>query len=288
MRAVIPALIGLAGCSPAQLLNSTIATDGLTITRDVAFAPDPRQKLDIYRPANAPGGLPLIIFLYGGSWRMGDKSIYPFVAATLARRGAVVMVPNYRLYPQVVFPAFLQDNAAAIAWAIGHAPAYGANPSDVFVVGHSAGAYNAAMLALDPHWLAEAGLDRADLRGVVGLAGPYDFLPITDPDIIPVFAPVQDGPASQPITYVDGHNPPMLLLAGSADTTVNPANTLALAARITASGGIVADKIYPDVGHIGLILAFAPLFRSKAPVLDDVWAFITAHRGALDAGQALR
>jgi acetyl esterase/lipase len=158
----------------------------------------------------------------------------------------------------------------------------------VFIIGHSAGAYDAAMLALDPKWLARVGIDRTDLRGVVGLAGPYDFLPITSPDIIPIFAPVQDGPASQPITYVDGHNPPMLLLAGAADTTVAPRNTTALAARIRALGGPVEDKIYPGVGHIGLVLAFAPLFSGKAPVLDDVWGFIAAHTAALDENQALR
>ena len=287
MRAFLLVLPFLGACSPAGVLNATISTAGLDISRDVAFEPGPRGVLDVYRPHGA-ANLPLIVFLYGGSWRMGDKSTYPFVAATLARRGAVVVVPNYRLYPEVEFPVFLQDNAAAVAWAIQHAADYGANPADVVLVGHSAGAYNAAMLALDPRWLAEVGVDRSTLRAVVGVAGPYDFLPITGPDIIPIFASVQDGPASQPITYADGHNPPMLLLAGSADTTVYPKNTLNLAARIRAEGGSVADKIYPGIGHIGIVLAFAPLFRYKAPVLDDVWAFIMAHRPALDEAKALR
>lgn len=283
----------LVACSPAGSLNATISTSGIDITHDAVFEPGPRGTLDIYRPSASvrpatATGLPLIIFLYGGSWRMGDKSTYPFVGATLARRGAVVMIPNYRMFPQVVFPAFLDDNAAAVAWAIGHAAEYGADPRQTFIIGHSAGAYDAAMLALDPHWLAMAGVDRAALRGVVGMAGPYNFLPITDPDIIPVFAPVQDGPASQPITYVDGHNPPMLLVAGDADTTVNPQNTISLAKRITEAGGPVVDKIYPGVGHIGLILSFAPLFRSKGPVLEDVWNFVAAHRTGLDASQALR
>jgi acetyl esterase/lipase len=277
MRAMLFVLPGLAACSPVSLLNSTISTDGLSITRDVPYEPGgPSHMLDVYRPASG-SDLPLVVFLYGGSWRMGDKRIYPFVAASLARRGAVVMVPNYRLYPAVRFPAFLQDNAAAVAWAMDHATEYGANPHHTFVVGHSAGAYNAAMLALDPLWLADAGIDRSALAGVVGLAGPYDFLPITDPDIIPVFAPAQDGPASQPINYVDGHNPPMLLLAGDDDTTVKPRNTTALAARIEAAGGPVTEKLYPGLGHLGIVLAFAPIFRGKAPVLDDVWAFMTSH-----------
>ena len=289
MRGMLLALPGLAGCSGADLLNSTITTGSLVIDRDVAYAPGPRHDLDIYRPQAAADGRPLIVFLYGGSWRDGDKSIYPFVGATLAKRGAVVMVPNYRLYPDVAFPGFLQDNASAVAWAIAHAAQYGANPADVFIVGHSAGAYNAAMLALDPRWLAAVGVDRRALRGVVGLAGPYDFLPITGPDIIPVFAPVNDGPASQPINYVDGHNPPMLLLAGAADTTVYPRNTTELAAKIAAAGGPVQSKIYPGIGHIGLVAAIAPVFSFRAPVLDDTWAFITAHEPhALDGAKPLR
>jgi acetyl esterase/lipase len=199
------------------------------------------------------------------------------VALPLAWRGAVVVVPNYRLYPQVRFPAFLDDCAEAVAWAMAHAAALGADPGAVFVVGHSAGAYNAAMLALDPRYLARAGTSRARLAGVAGLAGPYDFLPITGADIKPVFAPVQDGPASQPISYVDGHNPPLLLLAGTADTTVLPRNTLSLAAKVRAAGGAVASRLYPGIGHVGLITAFAPIFAGRAPVLDDVWDFVRAH-----------
>ena len=269
-------LIALSGCSPAGLLNATIPDDGTRVMHDVAYEPGLHHTLDIYRP-RVPTG-PLVVFLYGGSWRTGDKSMYPFVALPLAARGAVVVVPNYRLYPDVEFPDFLDDNAVAVRWAIDHAASLGANARSVFVVGHSAGAYNGAMLALDPHYLARAGTSRDELAGVVGLAGPYDFLPIKDPDVIPVFASVQDGPASQPIEYVDGHNPPLLLLAGDTDTIVNPRNTRNLAAAVRAAGGSAEAKFYPDLGHIGLIAAFAPLFRWRAPVLDDVWTFIEAHK----------
>ncbi len=273
----------LQGCSAASLLNATVPDAGVTVTRDVAFTAGSPLRLDVYRPAQASG--PLVVFLYGGSWRTGDKSIYPFVAKPLAARGAVVVVPNYRLYPEVQFPAFLDDNAQAVAWSLSHAAALGADPARVFVVGHSAGAYNAAMLALDPAFLARAGTSRDRLAGVVGLAGPYDFLPITDPDVIPVFAPVDDGPASQPVSYVDGRNPPLLLLAGDADTTVRPRNTASLAQRVAAAGGPVSSRIYPGLGHIGIVTAFTPLFAGKAPVLEDVWTFITG--GAAAAGRAV-
>lgn len=274
---LLAAAASLAACSPAAILNATISDRGVAVTSDIAYGPGPRRTLDVYRPTTQGGNLPLVVFLYGGSWRTGDKGMYPFVAEPLARRGAIVVVPDYRLYPEVEFPAFLEDNASAVAWAHAHARELGADPARIIVFGHSAGAYNAAMLALDPSFLRAAGFDRNRLTGVIGLAGPYDFLPITDPDVIPVFASVNDGPASQPITYVDGRNPPMFLAAGTDDTTVKPRNTESLAARIRARGGRVESKLYPGLGHIGILTAFAPLFESRAPVLDDVWSFIAAH-----------
>ena len=264
-------LLLLAGCSPAAILNATVSSGGTTVQHDVRYAPGPRGTLDIYRPAQPAG--PLVVFIYGGSWRSGDKAIYPFVARPLAQRGAVVVVPDYRGFPEIRFPTFLQDNAAATAWAIAHAAELGADPARIFVIGHSAGAYNAAMIALDPTYLAAAGASRDKLAGVVGIAGPYDFMPSDDPDVIPVFG-AANTPANDAVAHVDGHAPPMLLLHGDADTTVRPRNTASLAARIRAVGGQVQTRTYPGIAHIGIITAFAPLFRGRAPVLDDVWAFM--------------
>ncbi len=267
--------MALAACSPAKLLNATISRAGLTITHDVAYGPNPRERLDIYRPS-AAGPAPVIVFLYGGAWNSGSKATYPFVAATLARRGNVVVVPDYRLYPAVRYPAFLQDCAQAVAWASAHMAQLGGDPARLFLMGHSAGAYNAVMLGLDAGLLQAAGTSRDRLAGVIGLAGPYDFLPMTGADTRAVFGPAANDPRTQPITHVDGHAPPLLLLAGSADETVRPRNTLSLAARVRASGGAVQSRIYPGVGHVGLVIAIAPLFQGKAPVLDDVEAFVQA------------
>ena len=285
LRAILLILPSLAGCTAVRALNVTVPEGGLEITRDVAYAPGPRGQLDIYRPRDRSRPWPLVVFFYGGSWRQGNKAMYPFVAASLARQGAVVMVPDYRLYPAVKYPAFLQDNARAVAWASRHAAEYGADPAAIFLLGHSAGAYDAVMLAMDARWLAAEGVDRTALAGVIGLAGPYDFLPLSDPEIIPVFAGA--GPDSQPVNHADGRNPPLLLLTGQADDTVRPRNSAGLAARVGAAGGPVQLVTYPGVGHLGIVLAFAPLFRGKAPVLRDVAAFIAAHLPAAHPPVAL-
>jgi acetyl esterase/lipase len=270
---LLAAGFSLAACTGAQILNATISRHGVTVTQDVTYGDLPREKLDVYRPEGVSHA-PVVVFIYGGSWNSGSKAMYPFVAETLARRGNIVVVPDYRLYPQIRYPAFLQDCARAVAWTQAHLGEIGGDPHRVFLMGHSAGAYNAVMLAVDPHWLAEAGASRAELAGVIGLAGPYDFLPIVDPEVQAVFASAHDSPATQPVNHVDPHAPPMLLLAGDKDTTVKPRNTLSMAAALRASGDQVQTRIYPGINHIDLIIAIAPIFQNKAPVLQDIESFI--------------
>jgi len=236
--------------------------------------------MDIYRPKDATG-LPVVVFFYGGSWRMGNRGMYPFVAASLARTGAVVAVPDYRLFPAVTFPEFLADCADAVAWVAARQSELGGG-GGLFLMGHSAGAYNAVMLGLNPAYLRAAGSSPDVLAGVIGLAGPYDFLPITDPEVVPVFP--DPGPATQPISFARGDAPKLLLLTGTDDHEVRPRNSAALAARMRALGGPVETASFSGLGHIGLITAFAPLFRWRAPVLRTVADFIhakeTPHRAA--------
>jgi acetyl esterase/lipase len=261
-----------ARCTPVEALNATVDTSGLRVTRDVPFAAGPRGMMDVYRP-DSDALLPVVVFFYGGAWQSGRRQDFVFVAADLARRGFVVVVPDYRLYPEVPFPVFLEDAAVATAAVQARAAEWGGDAGHVFVSGHSAGAWLATMLALDPRWLAAAGGGRDRLAGVVGIAGPYDFLPITGADIKAVFSAAAEPRDSQPIAFVDGRNPPMLLLHGADDDTCYPRNSLALAARVTAAGGPARVKIYPDVGHIGIVLGFAAMFRTWSPVLDDVAGF---------------
>jgi acetyl esterase/lipase len=287
------ALIGLSACSPASLLNATVPVGGLTIERDVAYGTLPRETLDIYRPTGSPtgsptgaptgapigdpigdpdeaAGLPVVVFFYGGSWNSGSKAMYPFVAATLARTGAIVVVPDYRLYPAVKYPDFLRDCARAVAWVQQNPARTRARPR--VHLGHTAGAYNAMMLGLDPVWLGDAGASSARIAGIIGLAGPYDFLPIIDPKIKPIFPDA--GPDTQPITYASAQAPPLLLLAGLDDQQVRPRNSIALARRVDDAGGQAILKLYKGLGHVGLVTAIAPAFQWRAPVLNDIVTFL--------------
>jgi acetyl esterase/lipase len=261
--------------APVDLLNATISTRGLTLAAGIAYGPDARHRLDVYRPA-AASALPVVVFFYGGAWQTGHRQDYPFVAAALARAGMVVAVPDYRKLPQARFPAFLHDCARAVAFVRRMAPRWGGDPSRVFLVGHSAGAYNAAMLALDPRYLDAAGDSRAALAGMAGLAGPYDFLPLLTDDIRDVFRPAADLRETQPIHHADRHGPPMLLLHGARDNTCYPRNALALAMRVRAAGGVAEARIYPRVGHIGIVLGFVPYLRWLAPTWADVVGFVSA------------
>jgi acetyl esterase/lipase len=275
-RVAMLAALALARCAPVDALNALTPTGGITVTKNIAYGSAGRETLDVYRPAGT-GLHPVVMFIYGGAWNSGSKAMYPFVAATLARQGNVVVVPDYRLYPEVTYPLFLQDCARAFAWTLNHGADLQGD-GRFFLMGHSAGAYNAAMLALDAGLLQAAGASRDRITGFIGLAGPYDFLPIVDPAVIAVFGS-RDNPATQPVNYVDAHAPPMFLAAGADDTTVRPRNTISLAEHVSKAGGHATAKIYPGIGHVGLILAIAPAFQWTAPVLADVQGFIAAHAG---------
>ena len=272
-RGVLAALGGgiAAGCSPVQILN------GLAPSRQkavgVPYGDGPRQKLDIYTPEGR-GPWPVVVFIYGGGWDSGRREMYPFVGGPLASGGLVTVIPDYRLFPEVRFPTFLQDNAKAVRWVRDNIAQYGGAPGPVFLMGHSAGAYNVAMLGLDGQWLGAAGLTRRDIRGVLGLAGPYDFLPLNTHELRTIFGPEDQLARTQPINFVDGAQPPMLLLAGDEDTTVKPGNTTRLAARIRDKGGFVEDRIYPGIGHLELIGSIGEPLRFLAPTLRDCLAFM--------------
>jgi acetyl esterase/lipase len=265
----------LTACSPARLLVAGVPQDGFTVERGIPYEDGERHQLDIYQPVHPLPGNPVIVFFYGGEWKYGERQDYGFVAEPLADAGVTVVVPDYRLYPPTAFPGFIEDGAVSVAWVRDHISQHGGNPKSLFVMGHSAGAYIAAMLAVNPAYLGKVGMKPGDLSGFIGVSGPYNFLPITWPELKPIFEVVPDLGVTQPISFVDGQNPPALLLVGADDTTVNPdQNTTAFWGRILEKGGSARRIIYPGVGHIGAITAFAPLFRDRAPVLEDTVDFV--------------
>ncbi len=274
------ALAALAACAPVRALNVLAsASGGHTVNQGVAYGALPRQKLDVYTPATrAPaGGWPVVVFFYGGSWNTGERAEYRFVATSLAARGVLTLVADYRLYPEVRYPEFLNDSALALAWGLNEASRLGGNPKRVFVMGHSAGAYNAAMLALDLRWLAATGHTPAELAGFIGLAGPYDFFPTDNIDARPVFFHPNYPANAQPIEFPSATSPRSFLGAPVNDALVSPTrSTKSLAAKLQAAGVPVTLRMYDRASHTTLIGAFAWPLHFVAPVLDDVAAFIDA------------
>ena len=272
-------LLLVAACSPLTVLNGVRSRGTETVTADVAYGASLRQRLDVHVPTSAApaGGWPVVVFFYGGSWNSGERADYRFVGEALAARGVLALVADYRLYPEVRYPDFLKDCAQALAFGLKQAQALGGNPKLVFVMGHSAGGYNAAMLALDARWLIGAGHTPDELAGWIGLAGPYEFLPITNPDAKPVFFYPDYPPGTQPIAYAAPGSPRTFLGASTEDALVNPRrNTLALAKRLEDAGVPVTLKLYDRLSHPTLIGVFGRPLRWLAPVLDDVVAFIGA------------
>jgi acetyl esterase/lipase len=270
----------LSACSPLKLVNAVSPDGDARATQAIHYGKGERNKLDIYQPANNAGTAPVIVFFYGGNWVSGKREDYAFVGQALAKRGFVVVVPDYRLYPEARYPDFLDDAAQAVAWTEREIGNYGGDPKRVFVMGHSAGAYNAAMLALDARWLGKQGVKPESLRGWIGLAGPYDFLPVQNKTTRPVFNYPDTPPDSQPVQHVSAGAPPALLIAAYEDKTVNPVrNTGALATRLREKHVPVRELYYDGVNHATLVASLSRSLHTLAPTLDAVEAFVRSDGG---------
>lgn len=259
--------------SPLHTFNTLVPKDGESrqAAEGIAYGEGERRSLDIYVPSDAMDGpRPVIVWFYGGSWNSGSREGYAFAGRALAARGFVTVVADYRLVPEVRFPGFVEDGAAAVRWVRANIDEYGGDGERIVLAGHSAGAYISAMLAHDPQWL---GDDRAAIAGFAGLAGPYDFYPFDVSSTVEAFGQWPDASATQPVTFADETAPPALLLTGADDTTVKPRNSVALAARL-GEAGVNAELVsYADVDHIDIVIALARPLRGRAPVLEDVASF---------------
>ena len=258
-------------CSTHALFDNFVPKDkgSKRVAHDIAFGTHPRQKLDIYVPKDAAPNAPVLMFIYGGSWDEGSKDLYKFTGRAFAAQGFVTVIADYRLVPEVRFPAFLEDGALAINWIDENIADYGGDATQLFVVGHSAGAYNAVMLALDDTLGVADKIDAA-----AGISGPYDFYPWDTPVSEAAFDNA-DNPAvtTQPVAQVTTSAPPMLLVTGTDDTTVRPRNTRRLKAKLEENGVRVETRFYDGLDHTGPAQALSLTFRDKAPVLDDIVAF---------------
>ena len=263
----------LQACSPLAMLNGAVTPGSYSAHAGLRYGANARHLLDIYQPANMSAAAPVVVFFYGGNWAGGERADYLFVGAALASRGFIAVLPDYRLYPEVRYPDFLDDCASAVRWVSTHIAQWGGDREQLFLSGHSAGAYNAAMLALHPAY----ALTTPRVKGLIGLAGPYDFLPL-QADLTKAVFGFPDTPiTTQPIHYASAAAPPTLLLTGGEDDVVSPGNSLRLARRLNELGVPAQNKVYPTLGHRTLIGTLSKPLRHLAPVLDDFAAFVALH-----------
>lgn len=268
----------LEGFNPLAEINFLVSSAGYRKQVGVSYGRLERQKLDVYSPKGEARGLPVVVFFYGGSLQSGRRKDYRFVGQALTARGFVAVIPDYRLYPEAQFPTFIEDGAAAVSWARSHIDRYGGDPSRLFLMGHSAGAYIAAMLALNPGYLERVDLSTTDLRGFIGIAGAYDFLTLKNPRLLEIFGGIDGITESQPINFVTAGAPPALLLHGAKDNIVPPRNTESLAERLREANCPVVATIYPQYRHLMILFVLASPFQTGEPVMEDIARFIRARK----------
>ncbi len=267
-------------CTPVKVLNSLVPETSYELVSAIEYGANARQQLDIYRPKTAEKSAALkkvIIFYYGGNWDSGERADYKFVAEALTSQGFIVVIPDFRLYPEVLFPGLMADPATAAKWVKANINQYGGDANKVFLAGHSSGAHLVVMMAINPEYLAQASLKPNDFAGVIGLAGPYDFLPLKSDRLKVIFGSDAEQWKSQPINFVDGKNPPLLLAVGMKDGTVWPRNSINLAKKIKDNNGLVEVAEFANYGHIDMVTKLAKPLRGDGELLKAITLFINSH-----------
>lgn len=273
--AVLLLALLLAGCSPARVVNILSPSTHYEAETGLAYGSGPRQMLDVYRPTDAADAGPVVVFFYGRGWREGQRADFEFVAAGLTRAGIAVVIPDYRAYPEASFPAFVEDGASVLGWAAENFPGVASGERPLFVMGHSAGAHIAALLALDERYLDAVPNPPPALAGFIGLSGPYDFLPL-EPGYLERVFPAETRARSQPIDFVSADAPRTLLVHGTDDGTALAEHSRRLAERLEEAGVPVTLRLYDGVAHVRVVAALAPPLQFLADTLDDVIEFVQA------------
>lgn len=253
-------------------LEQAMDANAVKLGDGVAYADGPRKKLDIYTPKNPEGLAPVVFFIYGGGWKNGDRGDYQFVGRALAARGFVTVIADYRLVPEVQYPAFLEDNAQALKWVEDNIATYGGDKQRLFIAGHSAGAYGAVMLGLDRSFFRDYGVTMP-IRGIAALSGPYDFYPFEYDEVRNAFGKAANPEGTQPVNLVTPETPPMYLASGTTDPIVRVENTQTLAQKLKDQGVWVTERYYDGFGHMEPVFAIGSLWRWRAPVLEDMVEF---------------
>lgn len=264
----------------AGVANLPVKFNDVQIEKNIAYGAADIQKLDVYLPPNvdAKAALrPVIVFFYGGRWTDGTKGMYGFIGDRFAKEGYVVVVADYSKYPAVKFPNFVEDGAKAVAWTFQNIEKYGGDKNNIFVMGHSSGAHIGALVAADEKYLKAEGVKNTDLRGFVGLAGPYDFIP-QEEDLKDMFGPLENYPKMQVTNFIEGNEPPMLLIWGAEDKLVYRRNIDLLAQKIQDKGGQVDTIIYPTANHFSLIVSQTWFIKDKDNVAQDIIKFFERRR----------
>ncbi|HTI79739.1 MAG TPA: alpha/beta hydrolase [Acetobacteraceae bacterium] len=267
--------------SPLDALNKLAPIDKVTVLHDVRYGDGPHHTLDIYLPKQANATMPVVVYFFGSAWFTGSKDWYQFIGVGLAETGVIVAMPDYRAYPDVPSPGFMDDAAAATVWVRSHIATFGGDPRRVFLAGHSSGAHIAALLALDPEYLRSVNMTPGDICAVVGVSGPYDYeAPRSVPKYLAEYEQVFGDPSHwasvSPIRYATKHAPPMLLMAGTDDRGVDPDHSVRLATRLQSVGAHADAILYPGLNHQGMVLAFSDMLDFLAPVRADIRRFVAA------------
>ena len=268
----IMSIISGCGSTGLLILNGAVkAENPHAISNNIAYGKQPWQQLDVY-PGGSSKMNPVVMFIYGGGWDSGKKSQYFFAANAFVKRGYTVVVPDYIKYPDGSFPSFVEDGAKAFAWAKNNIDRYNGDPNNIFIVGHSAGAHTGALLATDPHYLADLGFSKTDIRGFAGMAGPYGYTPRA-PKYVAIFKPESNYPKMKAMNFVDGSEPPMILIHGMGDKVVGVRNKDTLLEKLNQAGVKNQNIEYQGVSHVGLLLKLHPWFDTKYQAANDIDAF---------------
>jgi acetyl esterase/lipase len=269
----------LSGCSNLEYLNFTVSHRGYVPTRNLAYGADARQKLDVFVPQSVKPNGKVVVFFYGGGWRTGSKADYRFVAQALTSHGFITVLPDYRLFPQVTFPAFVEDGAAAVRWTRDNIAKFGGDTNQIYLFGHSVGAHTAMLLTLDEHYLKAVGLEPKLIRATIGISGPYDSQP--SPRDRPIFGRATNDPTFlpqiEPIKFASSNTPPMLLAHGLSDKIVSPTNTINFVTQLRQRGNDVEYIGYTNCGHGSVIICIAWPNQWIVPVFHDVTDYLDRH-----------